>query len=542
MGPQTYLPCSGINLCGGENNMEIIKRKQPDPFKSFFHRLPNEIVVPSPFTICPSNKDPGYHKKPLNIRYGDKTKMRIHGQIITTKDQDVFIALTQIAKEQESLTFATHINELVRKLQVPYAETSKERIRKSLVRLHQATFEMIYNDGKESWVIFGLLNKAVCFEDDKLLIEIEPIFQRIFGARLMTSFIPDFRLGLKSQVARQLYLFYQRQRSASREKKHNIGLKKLCMYIQLGMTVGYPLFKKRSMIRRGFDELLDAKYLYKYKIDRNDVVHVWFDDGYKDDLNWPEKEKRIVEREKAGPPPELKQSKLPAGVMKVEDLERDINYEFNSEKERYQVQRNLIKIKAVFNLIANQFPQYSNYRPWNAFVEWLNDQRDDWLKTISAGTFNPTKYVFNTFIQHEKYRMPSRENIEREFKKLTESPAEKKKRLESEEQERRAEERKRREKEQEQREYEQQVQWAVDCVQNNFRDLDADGLDGLPIKKIRSELERKFPNEWKKVFEQFVRAVERQYQENKYGSSTNRRANSYRTLFRCRGKLWDDLF
>jgi hypothetical protein len=122
-------------------------------FKSIkpFHAIPNEVVVPSPFGIYSPKEKLDYHKEPLILRYGEKLEMRISGRKLNIKDQDVFIALTELAVDYKSLDFTTSVNELCRKLKRPYGKTSKESIRKSLRRLREALVETVSfdDDGKE---------------------------------------------------------------------------------------------------------------------------------------------------------------------------------------------------------------------------------------------------------------------------------------------------------------------------------------------------------------------------------------------------------
>jgi hypothetical protein len=197
--------------------------------------LPNEIVVPSPFGVYSRKDKLDYHKKPLILEYGS-IEMRISGRKLNVKDGDVFIALTELVVERGDLKFKTSVSALCGRLHKQYTKWSKESIKKSLRRLREALVETVcfHDDGKEDnadWIIGGMISYAAG-QSDRIFVSLDPSFNRLFGQKLMTSLNTNFRLNLKGDVAKQLYIFIQRQVSARKKQKRHrysgIGLEKLC--------------------------------------------------------------------------------------------------------------------------------------------------------------------------------------------------------------------------------------------------------------------------------------------------------------------------
>jgi hypothetical protein len=488
-----------------------------------FHAIPNEIVVPSPFGIYSPKEKLDYHKEPLILRYGEKLEMRISGRQLNIKDQDVFIALTELAAEYKSLDFTTSVNELCRKLKRPYAETSKESIRKSLRRLREALVETVSfdDDGKEEnaeWIIGGMISEAARNRNDQIHVKLDSSFNRLFGKRFLTSFDSQYRLSLKGSVAKQLYLFYQRHVSARKKQTrqtHKIGLKKLCGLIGLGIDKNLPLYSKRYQIKKGCEELIRQGYLKSYDWKPNDILYVVFD------KQWLEGRKQQVEQKKKTGPKKI-ESKPPttqkgqkSSFLKY--IEKEVSIEFKNNIEL--ANSNIKKIQAVVKALNDD-------TIFKKFVGWMKKQHSDgegWLKIIHYSTLDPGNDVFASFMAQVDLTMPMAQKIDRHFKLLTESPEEKRQREVRELKEREEQER-------EAQEYKEREDWAYSCVKDNLRDLKEQDIEKLNIHDIMNEHKNKHGESWRIVFEKLVKDVEKKYQSDE--AAKHMRRASYIMLFR----------
>lgn len=263
--------------------MDSVPPPQTDKTKSFLPSvvpLPSEILVPSIFGIH-SRKEPlGYYANPETWRYG-KTEIQISGYKLNIKDQDVFIALSQLAIERRTLTLLTTFSDLMcqltRRLHKSYTQESKSSIEKSLERLTGGTIK-IANDAGDSWFIGHLISYAGR-KKGQMIVSLDPFFNRLFapfGEFHMTPVDVKFRLSLKGEVTKQLFVFYQRQVSANpkrKEYRHAIELEKLCYLIGFDRDNKRPLSWKRFLVKTALAELRANKYLRTYSL-KDDRVNV----------------------------------------------------------------------------------------------------------------------------------------------------------------------------------------------------------------------------------------------------------------------------
>ena len=490
-----------------------------------FHAIPNEVAVPSPFGIYPPDEKLGYHETPLISQYGERIEMRISGRKLNIKDQDIFIALTEIATEQKTLKFTTSLNELCRKLKRPYAKTSKQSIKNSLRRLREALVETVSFDGdsrKEenaNWIIHGMISFAAGNRKDQLKIELDDSFNRLFGKRLlMTLFDSQFRLSLKGGVSKQLYLFYQRQISAKQRSTYPIGIEKLCGLIGLDINQRLTLPTKRYQIKKGCEELINKGYLKAYNLKANDVLVVTFD------KKWLKGRKQLAESKPEAAKPEEKTNPTPPLIKKSEQkngllgyLEKEVGIKI--EKNVELAEENIIKIQAIGKALGA-------YEFFNKFVSWIKEQHDSgdgWLKSIHASTLNPENNVFTRFMGYTELKMPSANAIDKYFKLITETPDEK--------EQRQSRERKEKEKkEHEDREYQADIKWAQNYTKDNLKNLSEKDIDEV------KQMIRHGKN-WKESFKEFVQAVKKKHKAGK-----GERNCSYYFLFKAGSRLWNDIF
>ena len=265
--------------------MKLRQPLQPLPKIKFpvTHYIPNDIVIPNPFGIYSHKEKLGYYdpEKPLILAYGKNIEMRVSGRKLNVKDQDVFIALTEMAKNKGVLEFETSVTQLCGRLGKLYGKNSKTSISKSLERLAWAEIKIVQTDGPEKgrWIISHMVSQAAG-DGDRIYVSLGSFFERLFGgwgSKLLTSIESQFRLALKGDVAKQAYLFYRRQISAGHKGSYNIGLKKFCDYIGLDRKGKQSWPQKRYQVKKAHEELMRLKFFNSYKYDPSkDLIIVTF--------------------------------------------------------------------------------------------------------------------------------------------------------------------------------------------------------------------------------------------------------------------------
>jgi hypothetical protein len=495
--------------------------------------LPNESVVPSPFGIYSRKEDLDFFdpNNPLVIMYGKTVEMFVFGRKLNIRDEDIFIAITQIARERGDLNFITTWQEITRRLKGNYSETVKNSILKSLQRLWTSQIKLIRYDEEgtkpEILIYQTILSRMVIDEKtEKILIHLDPFFQRIFGEKLLTGFNPLFRLGLKGDIAKALYLFCQRQVSARKKSdtvKYEIGLEKLCSLIGYDREGKVPIYDKRVRIKGGCEELKRKGYFRSYQLTKNDILKLAVK------VQKPEEE----EQQKALPAPaesnaEPEESE-PKGRALLKQIESEVGVPVTGNRTFVAIEA--LKIVAVGNAIGKP-------RLFDEFLKWLKDQ--NWLKTINRGTLDPKKEVFkNRFMKEAMdYEMPSDRAIDIAFKLVTETEAERRGRQEQERKEAQAEEER-------QRKYEEDLEWGENCVKSNFADWAQTHhvIQKLLLERI-PEMLRKIEatgKDWMGTFEEFIRAVEQAHQSGDKQDSLKSRGYSYSALFVIGREIWQSI-
>ena len=244
-------------------------------------KIPNQIIAPRPFLIHGKKKGmPGFHKKPLIKKYGEKIQMVLNGRVLITLDEDVFLALSRLAHEHKSTVFLTSVNEIIRTMYKTVARDTQEAVIKSLKRLCGAEItirEREHIDGKveEKSYNFHIIDEYALEtkEEGKILISLNDFFKRIFSDEINTYINTKQRAGFKGDVAKALYMYLQRNRRES--EPYPIKLDKLCEYINL-KTEGFAHSQLWQKVGKGLEVLKSNNYLNSYKLDKNNTIRVWY--------------------------------------------------------------------------------------------------------------------------------------------------------------------------------------------------------------------------------------------------------------------------
>ena len=104
----------------------------------------------------------------------------------------------------------------------------------------------------------------------KLQIALNPYFIEMYAESFITNIDLRFRAGLKGDISKSLYRFYEGQRG----NKYSIHILKLATAINLNLNL--PTNELRKTIRKGLRELRTKGYLERWTLSsKNDLVTVW---------------------------------------------------------------------------------------------------------------------------------------------------------------------------------------------------------------------------------------------------------------------------
>ncbi|MBT6231710.1 MAG: hypothetical protein HOI47_34135 [Candidatus Scalindua sp.] len=357
-------------------------------------KIPNQIIAPRPFMIHGKRKGmPGFHKQPLIKKYG-KIQMVISGRILITLDEDVFLALSRLAHVHKSLVFLTSVNEIIRTMYKKVARDTQEAVKKSLKRLYGAEIGIMERECvdckvEEKSYNFRIIDEYALEtkEEGKTLISLNDFFERIFSDEINTYINTKQRAGFKSDVAKALYMYLQRNRRES--KPYFIKLDKLCENINL-QTKGFARSQLWQKVGKGLEVLKSNNYLDSYKLDKNNTIRVWYVKQPKAKDNELEKFKSSPKASTDDPNPIL--TKLFIDSFNFEDNIADKNRLIEGIKSLVEYQGKInIRMSRMNRLLGTP------YRLCKTYIEWLEYQ--DWMDKIKIGHIKTDGKIFKKFVE-----------------------------------------------------------------------------------------------------------------------------------------------
>lgn len=358
--------------------------------------IPNEFY-PFPWSIKSRKQELSKHR---DIIWCGNTKLILSGQLIGVKDGLVIISLWLISAEQKNIEFTTTINKIIGKLGTQYTFECKDSIRKSLARLQEVAIKIMQydEDGRVSkQICHGIIDNSYYDRKKNIVkIRINEYFDEVWAEKLLIHFNMKFLTkGIKGNVARMLYLAFQRQVSAGTTKGYKIGLEKLTKYIGLDRDNKRELYSKRQQIKNACQELLKKGYLHSFNLNSNDILSVKFNS------NFGKVSEKIEQRT------EMPQDNL------ISYAEEKIGIKFDSN--RAKIQREILKILSVgdYNRDTHLFEKY---------VTFLSKAHNDWLKKIYNTVFDINGDIFkNKFLKdYMDLDMPSPDTLDPYFEARTE--------------------------------------------------------------------------------------------------------------------------
>ncbi len=384
-----------------QNIITNYERKQ---FLSFQHslKIPNEIIAPRPFFIHSTKQGmPGFHQKPLIKNYG-RIQMTIDGRKLITLDEDVFLALSRLAKMHKNVVFITTVNEIIRIMHKCVARDTQRAVRKSLKRLYGCEIgitEKVHADGnlEEKCYDFRIIQEYALETREegkiKVLISMNDFFRKIFSDEHNTYIDTKLRAGLKGDIAKALYMFFERNRRQG--KPYRIGLYKLCDYMNLEVEGVLPC-RVRKKIEDGLKVLESIKYLSDYKLGKDNNVVVWY-----------EKIQKKKEADVDNKPIASTSSKTKEGINSNELAKPLINILDTpmTEGRREKLDEGIKTIVEFQKCIPEKtldVPKiYRDFgtpeRICKCYAEWLSEQ--NWVDSLHVGFCNANGKMWKRFIE-----------------------------------------------------------------------------------------------------------------------------------------------
>ena len=251
--------------------------KQPQPHEQMlFSFMPTQMTRTTPFYPMGKRemKDRPIETLEWETSWG---RIAVTGERLAVYDETILLSLLLLVRKHKSEIFETTQYELCKLTNVKPATNTYNAIWKSIRRLSQTHI------GLEIWEGKGTKRKPMTEmsgsiitwikrnrKTGKLQIALNPYFIEMYAESFVTNIDLGFRAGLKGDISKALYRFYEGQRG----NKYSIHILKLATAINLNLNL--PLNELRKTIRRGLRELRAKGYLERWTLPlKSDLVTVW---------------------------------------------------------------------------------------------------------------------------------------------------------------------------------------------------------------------------------------------------------------------------
>ncbi len=239
--------------------------------------MPTEIARTSPFFPmgrAEKSNRPVYNDFIIKNNWGTIT---ISGQKLSIQDESVLLAVLFLVKKYKADKFSTDYAEICQIMGISRGHNSYKSIEEGLERLAQSIVNTKLFDtanlGKREVVrsITGsiLSNVDQKTQSTKVDITVNSYFLALYGANMTTGIDLDKRAKLKGDVAKALYRFLETHTGGGVP----FGLATLILAINLNTE--QPLFTIRKIVRNALAELQKNGIIKRWKIDKNDLVHIF---------------------------------------------------------------------------------------------------------------------------------------------------------------------------------------------------------------------------------------------------------------------------
>jgi predicted transcriptional regulator len=249
--------------------------RQP-PVQRFFSFMPTMLTRVSPFHFKGRHKT---NEWPLvRLDSGDNNSwgsMQVVGELLIIFDETTLFCLLALMTKYERDAFETSHTELARMAGIEPTPKNAAEIWKSIQRLAGTRIDLRLSrgKGKKRKTLKELTGSILSFADKdqssgKIRIVVNPYFLEMYTESFVTNIDMVFRNGLKSDISKAFYRFYQGQY----ETESQIEITRLARAVNL--NIGQEMKQLKSKVRTGLKELQEKGYLEAYEVTRDDRVMV----------------------------------------------------------------------------------------------------------------------------------------------------------------------------------------------------------------------------------------------------------------------------
>lgn len=249
--------------------------RQP-PVQRFFSFMPSMLTRVSPFHFKSRHKS---NEWPLvRLDSGDNNSwgsMQVVGELLVIFDETILFCLLALMTKYERDAFETSHTELARMVNIEPEPKNAAEIWKSIQRLAGTRIDLRLSrgKGKKRKTLKELTGSILSFADKDqgnatIRIVVNPYFLEMYAESFVTNIDMVFRNGLKSDISKAFYRFYQGQY----ETESQIEITRLARAVNL--NIGQEMKQLKSKVRTGLKELKEKGYLEAYDVTRDNQVMI----------------------------------------------------------------------------------------------------------------------------------------------------------------------------------------------------------------------------------------------------------------------------
>ena len=250
-------------------------RRQP-PVQRFFSFMPTMLTRVSPFHFKGRHKSSDWPLVRLGSGDGNSWgSMQVVGELLIIFDETILFCLLALMTRHESDAFETSQEDISHIAGIDARPANSAKIWRSIQRLAGTRIDLQLHSGKgrKRKTLKELTGSILSFADKdqaggRIRIVVNPYFLEMYAESFVTNIDMGFRSGLKSDVSKAFYRFYQGQY----EKQSEIELIRLAHAVNL--DIAQDIKQLKSKVRIGLKELRDKGYLEAYEITRDSRVVV----------------------------------------------------------------------------------------------------------------------------------------------------------------------------------------------------------------------------------------------------------------------------
>lgn len=241
-----------------------------------FSFMPTLMTRVSPFHF--RNKNTAKDWPMVRLHSGETEawgSMRVVGELLVIFDETVLFCLLALMGRYRNDAFDTDEEELCRLAAIEPSQGNRNAIWNSIQRLTgtRIDLDLTTGKGKRKKTVHQMTGPILGFSDrdrktGRIRAVVNPYFLEMYGESFVTNIDLTFRAGLKSDVAKACYRFFQGQIGSEVE----IGLVRLARAINLD-TDRSEAVTTRSL-RAGLGNLVDRGYLDRFHVTPENRVQI----------------------------------------------------------------------------------------------------------------------------------------------------------------------------------------------------------------------------------------------------------------------------